>query len=131
MKSEKGYTGVDIAISIVVLFIFVSLIATLSYNFNSTSRAIQLKAQATAMAVSEIETIKNKTIEDIQTEDTTYRQTTQIQEGFYRTITVQDYHDIDESKIPGLVKKITVQIQYKFKKEIETIELSTIISKES
>ena len=124
-KSERGYTGIDIATSIVILFIFVSLIATLSYNFSSTSKQIELRAEATALAVSEIEQMKNKRLEDID-----YRETIEIQEGFFRTITVLDYHDIDETKLAGLVKKVTVQIQYKFHQEIETVELSTIISKE-
>ena len=30
--SEKGYTGVDIAISVIVIFIFVSLISFLIYK---------------------------------------------------------------------------------------------------
>lgn len=129
-KSERGYTGIDIATSIVILFIFVSLIATLSYNFSSTSKQIELRAEATALAVSEIEQMKNKRLEDIETEDIDYGETIEIQEGFFRTITVLDYHDIDETKLAGLVKKVTVQIQYKFHQEIETVELSTIISKE-
>ena len=54
MKSEKGYIGVDIAISIVVLFIFVSLIASLSYRVNSSSQEIELKSKASELAVSEI-----------------------------------------------------------------------------
>lgn len=130
MKSEKGYTGVDIAISIIVLFIFVSIISILSYQFNSTAKEMELKAQATTIAVDEIENMKNKSIEDIEIEDTEYRKTTEVQEGFYRTINVQDYHDIDATKIAGLVKKVTVRIQYKSKKEVETVEFSTIISKE-
>lgn len=133
MKSEKGYTGIDIAISVVVLFIFVSVIAALSYSFNSSSKEVELKAEATAIAVEEIENMKNKTIQDIETEDTSYRETTEIEnkQGFYRTITVQDYQDIDETKISGLVKKVTVKIQYMFKGETQTVELSTIIAKES
>jgi len=35
IRSQKGYTGIDIAISVIVIFIFVSLIAMLIYNFNS------------------------------------------------------------------------------------------------
>lgn len=133
MKSEKGYTGIDIAISVVVIFIFVSVIATLSYTFNSSSKEVELKAEATAIAVEEIEKMKNKTIEKTETEDTSYRETTEIEnkQGFYRTITVQDYHDIDATKISGLVKKVTVTIQYMFKGETQTVELSTIIAKES
>lgn len=131
MKSEKGYAGVDIAISIVVLFIFISLIATLSYRANSSSKEIELKSKATQIAVTEIERIKNKTWNDITTEDIAYRETTEVEQGYFRTIVVNDYHDIDSSKNSDIVKKISVQIQYMFKGKQETVELSTIIAKES
>ena len=130
MKSEKGYTGVDIAISIVVLFIFVSLIASLSYRVNSSSQEIELKSKASELAVSEIETIKNKTWEDITTEDPAYREMTEIEEGYARTILVQDYNDIDDTKTPDIVKRIIVQIQYNDKGKTQTVELSTLIAKE-
>ena len=64
MKSEKGYTGVDIVISVIVLFIFVSIIATLSYSFNSSAKEIELKSKATEIAITQIETMKNITILD-------------------------------------------------------------------
>ena len=130
MKSENGYIGVDIAISIVVLFIFVSLIASLSYRVNSSSQEIELKSKASELAVSEIETIKNKTWEDITTEDPAYREMTEIEEGYARTILVQDYHNIDATKTPDIVKRIIVQIQYRYKGKTQTVELSTLIAKE-
>lgn len=137
IKSEKGYTGIDIAVSVVVLFIFVSLIAVLSYNFNSSSKEIELKSKAMEIAIDEIEKIKNQgftgEIEAFRkTEENQgiFKAQEEVQEGFFRTIMVEDYADIYPNKILGLVKRITVQIQYKFKKEIETVELSTILSKE-
>lgn len=131
MKSEKGYTGVDIAISVIVITIFVSFIAALSSRVNSSSKEIELKSKATEIAIVEIETIKNKTWDDITTEDTAYRNTTEVQQGYYRTIIVEDYHDIDSTKEPDIVKKITVQIQYMFKGKKENVELSTIVAKEN
>lgn len=131
MKSEKGYTGVDIAISVLVLFLFVSFIATLSYRANSSAKEIELKSKASEIAISEIEAIKNKTWEEITTEDIEYRDTTEIEEGFYRTILVQDYHDIDATKNSEIVKKVTVQIKYRFKGKEEMVEFSTMMAKES
>ena len=138
MKSEKGYTGIDIAISVVVIFIFVSLIAILSYNINSSSKEIELKSEATSLAIDEIETMKNidfAEIEDISVANgnSQYKQAEEIvgKEGFFRTVIIQDYSDINPDKKSGIVKKITVQIQYKFKTKVETVELSTIVSKES
>lgn len=128
MKSDKGYTGVDISISIVVLFIFVSIIAVLFYNSNTSSKGIKLKSEATSIAINEIEIMKNKTLEDIEVEDIKYRETTQIEEGFFRNIIVQDYHDIDATKTSGIVKKVTVQVKYMFKGKEQSVELSTIIT---
>lgn len=143
MKSEKGYTGIDIAISVVVIFIFVSLIATLSYNINSSSKEIELRSEATFLALESIETMKNINFEDIKNRsvangnsqyiptDTT-KQTEEIAEkqGFFKRVIIEDYSDMDSSKISGLVKKITVQIKYMFKGKEQNVELSTIVSKE-
>lgn len=131
-KSEKGYTGIDIAISVVVLFIFVSLIATMSYQFNSSVNAVKLESEATEIAVEEIERLKNElTFDEIKNMRNYEYANKEIKTGFYETILIQDYADINSEKTPELVKKVTVKIQYKFKKDIQTIELSTIVSKEN
>ena len=162
IKSEKGFTGVDIAISVVVLFIFVSLIAMLSYNINSSSKEIEYKSEAIYIAIDEIEKFKNIAFEEIEdvNKDTESKnitingETTQKtfgkkdvngniiqgqqaivengnETGFYKTIFVEDYQDINSEKIPNLVKKITVQISYMFKGKEQKVELYTILSKES
>ncbi len=140
MKSEKGFTGVDIAISVVVLFIFVSLIISLIYGINSSSKEVELKSEATALAVEEIENIKTKKIETLESEldnqEIKYgaseqeAETQQIKDGFYRRIIIQDYNDLDKSKVPDVVKKVTVQILYRFKAQEQKVELSTVLSKE-
>ena len=54
-------------------------------------------------------------------------------EGFFKTIIVQDYADLDNNseKIPNLVKKVTVKISYMFQAKEQSVELSTILSKEN
>lgn len=130
-KSEKGYTGIDIAISVVVLFIFVSLITTMSYQFSSSVNGIELKSEATQIAVDEIEKLKSElTFEEIKNMRNEEYRNREVKTGFFETILIEDYADIGAEKTPELVKKVTVKIQYKFKKEIQNIELSTIVSKE-
>lgn len=130
VKSEKGYTGIDIAISIVVLFIFVSLIAMLAYHLNSSAKEIELKAQATEIAVEEIERLKNVSFQNIDFEASETAELSE-QKGFYETVNVEDYYQIDSSKEENTVKKVTVKIQYNYKNELQQIELSAIVSKES
>lgn len=133
LKSEKGFTGIDMAIAVVVLFIFVSIIAMLSYSINSSAKEINLKSEATAIAVEEIEKLKNKTFDEIsQMQGTSQEEMTGTgKEGFYKTITIKDYSEIVQEKVPGLVKQATVTISYQFKAEEKKVELSTIFSKEN
>lgn len=138
-KNEKGYTGIDIAISVVVLFIFVSLIAMLSYGFNSSAKEMELKSNATAIAVAEIENLKNQLTFDeiadksINNGNSEYLPRTEVtnESGFYKTIIIEDYADKNAGKPSGLVKKATVKIEYMFKGKQQTVELSTIFSKEN
>lgn len=54
-----------------------------------------------------------------------------IVEGYYKTITVQDYKDIEPSAQADVVKKVTVKVSYMFQGKEQSVELSTILSKES
>lgn len=139
-RNQKGYTGIDIAISVIVIFIFVSLISLLIYRFNSSSNELKLRSTATYLAVDEIEKIKaqgfsafeglNKS--SVQDKEGNSLVNQLVQEGFYRTIIVEDYTDLREGDyIPNIVKKITVRISYKFKAKDEKVELSTILTKEN
>ncbi len=135
IKSEKGFTGIDIAISVIVLFIFVSLIAVLIYNSNSSSREVELKSEATYLAIHEIEDIKNEGFESIKTISISnggnpYKDEEAEQAGFHKKVIIQDYTDIEgnEDKIPNLVKQVTVQISYMFKSKTQIVELSTVLS---
>lgn len=127
-KSEKGYTGIDIAIAVVVLFIFVSLIAFLSYGNNSATKEIELKSEALNLAVEQIESLKSRNFEEVDAQVVVAEP--MEKQGFYKTVKVEDYADIDESKIRGLVKRVTVQIQYMFKAKEQKVELSTLVTKE-
>lgn len=137
-RSEKGFTGIEISISIVLIFIFVSIIAILTYNFNSASKEVELRSEATYIAIDEIEKMKNLGFEEIANRsqangNQVYVDTEEVtgKEGFYREIIIEDYADINPGKIPGIVKKVTVQIKYMFKGNEQKVELSTILAKES
>ena len=138
--SEKGYTGLDIAISIVVITIFISLIAVVISRFNSSANEIKYKEEATTIAIEEIEEIKAQGFETYKdrsiasgNSEEPKDEEIQGQEGFYKTIIVEDYTDIEgnSEEISGLVKKVTVKISYMFKGEEQAVELSTILSKEN
>ncbi len=49
--------------------------------------------------------------------------------GYFRRVLIEDYHHMHPEKMPAIVKKMTVEIQYKFKGKTETVALPTIITK--
>ena len=54
--------------------------------------------------------------------------------GYSKKITITDYANLPENQdddtiLSGLVKKVTVEISYKDGDTIETVDLSTVISK--
>ena len=54
-------------------------------------------------------------------------------QGYYKTITVTDYTDLEgkTDKTKDIVKKVNVKITYMFKAKEQTVELSTILTKEN
>ena len=142
-KKEQGFTGIDISVAVIILFIFISIIATLSYQVNTTTKAIERRGEAIEIAIQEIEKVKNQgfsNYDGIDSKSTGDNQgnsfETQLvagKQGFYKTIIVKDYTEIEgnNDKISNVVKKVTVSITYKSQGKEQKVELSTILSKES
>ncbi len=140
IQSEKGFTGIDISVSVVIIFMFITIIAMLIYRVNSTSREIELRSDATYIAINEIEQVKNDGIgkyigiSQKNGNNVVYEnEEVSGNEGFYKTITVIDYTDLDgnENEISDIVKKVTVKISYMFNAKEQSVEISTILSKGS
>ena len=115
----------------------------LVYRFNSSAKEVELKSEATSIAVEEIEKVKqdgfekydgmNKDTKEDKNGNSLENQKVENKEGFFKTIIVEDYADLDNNseKIPNLVKKVTVKISYMFQAKEQSVELSTILSKEN
>ena len=113
------------------------------YRFNSSAKEVELKSEATSIAVEEIEKVKqdgfekydgvNKDTKEDKNGNSLENQKVENKEGFFKTIIVQDYADLDNNseKISNLVKKVTVKISYMFQAKEQSVELSTILSKEN
>lgn len=139
IRSQKGFAGADVTVAVLIVTVFAAIIATLYQNYVTTSKEIQRKAEATQYAVETIEEIKqnsaeyftgdNETKERIEVSDNELIENT----GYTKTVFLEDYSTLGlkEDAIPGYVKKVNVRIAYKLGKDIKSVELSTVISKES
>ncbi len=142
IKQEKGFTGIDIAISIVIITIFIAVIGNLIVNINLNSKNTERESIATSYAVKEIEKIKalgyiedyeNKGIEkEDKLEDADIDDINGKFSGFHKTITIRDYVLIknDNTKEPNLLKELKVEISYKIANKEQKIEISTYVTKE-
>lgn len=138
IKNEKGIVGADIAISVVVIFIFVSLISMLIYNINLLTVGQERMSEAIYIAINEIEGLKIYGYDmykdsSLSVNNGVVVDNEMVKEGYYKTITVIDYTDLEgnEDKTAGIVKKATVTISYMHNGEPQSVELSTVLSKES
>ena len=135
IKSEKGITGIDITVSIILITLFVSLIATLMYTTNKNASTMERRTEATNYAITEIEKLKAQTFSDLQDTNET-NDFKNIMEGtnptgYAKKITITDYANLPgkTDAVSGLVKQVTVEIAYKDGDTTQTVELSTVITK--
>ena len=141
MKNEKGFTGIDIVVSVIIITIFIALIANLIANINLKSTGIERKSEATSYAVQEIEKIKaqgykmdyeDKGVSNI---DVLEEQDININgkfSGYHKKTIIKDYVLIqnDSTKEANLVKEITVQISYLLANKEQKVEISTVVVKD-
>lgn len=141
IKEEKGFTGIDIAISLIVITIFIAMIANLIANINLTAQDTNRKTIATSYAVQEIEKInaqgyiesydsKGITKEDILKEEDIYNGSEFT--GYNKKVVIRDYVLVvnDTTKKSNIVKEITVNISYKVGNKEKNVKISTYVAKE-
>ena len=141
IKEEKGFTGIDIAISLIVITIFIAMIANLIANINLTAQDTNRKTIATSYAVQEIEKIKSQgyiesydskgiTKEDILKEEDIYNGSEFT--GYNKKVVIRDYVLVvnDTTKKSNIVKEITVNISYKVGNKEKNVKISTYVAKE-
>lgn len=145
VKSQKGFTGIDITIAVIVITLFVSIISVVFYNITVSSKTVERKTEATYIAQDVIEKIKalnydevvetegtdaidinsykkdNVLIIDNKEYDTAY--TIQIKIKKY----VPDTNTQENDESNDLVKIVNVNVLYKIGKEVENVELTTTI----
>ena len=140
IKNEKGITNIDITISIIIITLFVSIIATLIYTIHSNMNAIERRTEATNYAINEIENLKAQDFASLQDTNVGVNAFQNITDaegnttGYAKRITITDYANLPKNEgnstiISGIVKQVTVEISYKDGDTTQTVDLSTVITK--
>ena len=122
LKNNKGFTGVDVAVSLVILLVFIAFISALFYNVSTTTKRIERKTQATDIAIAFIEAMKvtpfatlsaNQQTEVAMTTETFKNLTgkeIEIPNGYTVKISIENPNN--DVNIGQVVKIITAEVTY-------------------
>lgn len=136
-KSEKGFSGIDVIISIIIITIFITMIGNLIVNINLNSKDIERKTIATSYAIQEIEKIKSEGISEylgkgINSEEIIEKDINKDNTftGYRKKIIIKDYVLIakDSTKEQDKVKEVTVEISYKLGNKEKNVSISTYVT---
>lgn len=137
LKNERGFTTADVVVAILIIVVFAGIIVTLYRNYVLVSKQVERKAQATNYAVELIEEIKQNS-DEYFTEENEFEDRTIVannepleeNSAYSKTIIVEDYSLTNEEAAPGVVKTVNVTVSYNLEGKVESVQLSTVISKE-
>ena len=144
IKEEKGITGIDITLAVILISIFLAVILTIFTTIQKNSTKLSRETEAMYYAIETIENIKSQEFSILPKKVTNKIQgITELEDGYikdnqgnstpyYRTITVQDYSELEgkDGKISEILKKVTVQISFKDQNKNKEVVLSTVKVKE-
>ena len=130
IKSNKGFSGIEITVALVVLMIFVPLIVMIFTNIYLSYTNSRRNAEATAYATQIMEQIEKMYYADVTSAKlSNVIEQMNIPKGYGIQLEVNSYNEDDETK-EDLVKTVIVNINYKVGKQTQSIRFETVKAKE-
>lgn len=161
LKSEKGFTLIDITVALIVVLAFMSLIAMLFFNLTKSSKSIERESDATFIATSVIEDVKsqdyynialtsNTIISDNNISSTNGKNVVKvgntepykyldgstvnvnIPDGYECILTIQNYVPSNKTNAnTDLVKLVSAEVSYRVGGETKSVQIKTSIVNEN
>lgn len=110
-KSNKGFTGIDIVLSIIIVITFTSIIVSLMYSVKMENYRIKAMAISNIYLVETLENIGIANYDEIKSDNTDLFPK-EMSTEFEKKIEVTSISDEDTSK-EDIIKKVKVIIAYK------------------
>ena len=110
-KSNKGFTGIDIVLSIIIVITFTSIIVSLMYSVRMENYRIKAMAISNIYLVETLENIGIANYDEIKSDNTDLFPK-EMSTEFEKKIEVTSISDEDTSK-EDIIKKVKVTIAYK------------------
>ena len=138
LKKNKGFTGVDVAISILIITVFISVISSLYINLYITNVDILRKEKAIGYATSILEKIDELYYDEVNNDNFKIIENSNgskniaginIDRGYDVSVNIATY-DPDNSDI-DVVKNIDVKVSYEVGNKEKNINFTKIKEKEN
>lgn len=110
-KSNKGFTGIDIVLSIIIVITFTSIIVSLMYSVKMENYRIKAMAISNIYLVETLENMGIANYDEIKSDNTDLFPK-EMSTEFEKKIEVTSISDEDTSK-EDIIKKVKVTIAYK------------------
>ncbi len=150
LKSNKGYTGIDISITMIIILIFIPTIFGIVYNMQKTRSKSEREANSINVATDILEIAKSLNYSDVVlTENSqfimqldnkysnlqavnniancTYIDNNKVHYKIEVAITNYYPQEIEESEKGDYVKQITVTVAYPIGNTTKSINISTVL----
>lgn len=137
IKSNKGATGIDIAIALGIVAVTLTILLTLYTNTYISNSEIERRTQAMNYASQILEKVSEYYYSDVNTDN--FSATTnsngkieiagiEIPKAYTVNVNIENYSNSDETDV---VKKVEVNVTYKIGKKDNTLTLSKFKTKET
>lgn len=134
-KSSKGFTAVDISVSILIIIIFVSIITSAFYNYYLSNTAVARNSSAlnhVIDVIEEVEQMDYATLTDASVKSKLQElySSKQIPEAYKITTNLVKYNTtVGNTSKRDLIKILTVKIEYKIGKNTQSFDIRRLIIK--
>ena len=128
VSSKKGVFNVEILVAVFAFIIYYVATIYTTRNYEETLRLTKLRSDAMNIAINVLEENKSKAfdkVENVNNEIVKIDNRT-----YYYDLNVENYEDISESANPIDLKKLKVNVSYKYDGEDYDISFETIMSEE-
>ena len=127
-RSQNGYTGIDVAVSIIILLVFTAIISTIFVNIYMQYSDAQRNSVASSYLVSLAETVDKMYYQDVSTENLQDAiSNMNIAKGYTVTANVTRYQTGDSE---DLVKTVSINVSYKLGNNTKNLSIDKIKAKE-
>lgn len=110
LKSNKGFTGTDIILSVIIVIIFTSIIVSLMYNVKMENYKIKIDSITNIYLVETLENIGISSYDDVVSGNLELFPA-EISDSFGKQIDVIEVYADDDTK-QNIIKKVKVTISY-------------------